>query len=401
MGEGDVGSGALGALGPPSAAPVGATRERGVHGGTDGELMARATLLAQRACPVTPPWPSVGCVLVHDGEVVGEGATGPYPNGPHAEVVALRAAGDRASGATAYVTLEPCDHHGNTPPCTEALVEARVARVVFALEDPDPKVAGRGAQRLRAAGIEVSIGLGADKVAEALAPYLHQRRTGRAFALLKTAMSLDGRTAAADGTSQWITGPEARADAHRLRAESQAVVVGPFTALADRPSLTARDVDPPAERQPLRVLLDAHGRVRAAGPLFDPSLAETLVVTTEQVPEATANGWRAAGAKVELVGSGADGHGVDLTATLVLLAERFGVLQAMVEGGGRLHGALVAEGLADRIVVYVAPVLLGERGRAVLGFPGPNSIGDAHRWQLRDVTRLGPDVRLTLDPGVR
>lgn len=371
-----------------------------MHGGTDGELMGRARVLAERGRAATPPWPSVGCVLVRDGEIVGEGATGPFPDGPHAEVVALHLAGDRAHGATAYVTLEPCDHHGNTPPCTEALVEAGVTRVVFALEDPDAKVAGRGAQRLRAAGIEVVVGLDAEEVAESLAAYLHQRRTGRAFALLKTAMSLDGRTAAADGSSQWITGPEARADAHRLRAESQAVVVGPFTALADEPSLTARDVDPPAERQPLRVLLDAHGRVPATGPLFDASLAETLVVTTERVLEATADAWRAAGAKVEVVGPGAGGHGVDLAATLAVLAERFGVLQAMIEGGGRLHGALVAEGLADRIVVYVAPVLLGERGRPVLGFPGPDSIGGAPRWRLRDVTRVGADVRLTLDPGV-
>lgn len=370
----------------------------GVHGGTDGELMMKARLIATRARPHAAPNPWVGCVLVSPaGEIVGEGATEP-PGGPHAEVVALRAAGERSRGATAYVTLEPCSHHGRTPPCADALVAAGVARVVSALEDPDPKVHGRGHARLRAAGIEVTVGVGAEEASDQLAPYLHHRRTGRAFTLLRTAMSLDGRTAAADGSSQWITGPEARADGHRLRAESQAVVV---TARGDRPSLMARDAEPPAARRPLRVLLDARGRVAAEGPLFDPSLAPTLVVTTEQAPKPALDAWRAAGVKVEVVSPGPGGRGVDLAATLALLARRFGVLQAMVEGSGRLQGALVEEGLADRLVAYVAPVLLGERGLPVLGFPGPASLEAASRWRLHDVTRVGADVRLTLHPGER
>ena len=255
-----------------------------MRAGTDEELMATATDLAEHARSLTPPNPWVGCVLVRDGEIVGTGATGPYPGGPHAEVAALADAGDRARGATAYVTLEPCDHHGNTPPCSEALIAAGSPASPIALEDPDPRVAAAGSTGSAAAGIPVAIGVGADAVAQSLAPYLHQRRTGRAFALLKTAMSLDGRTAAADGSSQWITGVEARADAHRWRAESQAVVVGPGTARADRPRLTVRDDDQPVVRQPLRVLLDAHGRVPAEGPLFDPSLAPTLVITTAADP---------------------------------------------------------------------------------------------------------------------
>jgi diaminohydroxyphosphoribosylaminopyrimidine deaminase/5-amino-6-(5-phosphoribosylamino)uracil reductase len=369
-----------------------------MRAGTDEELMATATDLAEHARTLTPPNPWVGCVLVRDGEIVGTGATGPYPGGPHAEIAALADAGDRARGATAFVTLEPCDHHANTPPCSEALIAAGIAGVTIALEDPDPRVRGRGVDRLRAAGIPLAVGVGADAVAQSLAPYLHQRRTGRAFALLKTAMSLDGRTAAADGSSQWITEDEARADAHRWRAESQAVVVGPGTARADRPRLTVRNDETPVVRQPLRVLLDAHGRVPADGPLFDPNLAPTLVITTPPTPETVRDAWQAAGAKVEVLDAGTEGRGVDLVGVLTLLAERYGVLQAMIEGGGRLHGAFVAEGLADRLIAYVAPVLLGERGLPVVGFPGPDSLAEATRWQLRDVTRFGADVRLILDP---
>jgi diaminohydroxyphosphoribosylaminopyrimidine deaminase/5-amino-6-(5-phosphoribosylamino)uracil reductase len=369
-----------------------------VGAGSDEELMATAGELAESARLVTPPNPWVGCVLARDGEIVGRGATGPYPAGPHAEAAALRDAGDRARGATAYVTLEPCDHHGNTPPCSAALVTAGVARVVVALEDPDARVAGSGVARLRAAGIDVSLGTGAESVRWSLAPYLHQRATGRAFALVKTAMSLDGRTAAADGSSQWITGIEARADAHRLRAESQAVVIGAGTALADRPQLTVREVDPPVERQPLRVLLDSRGRVPATGPLFDVSLAPTLVMTTDAAPAAAVDAWQAAGAKVETVAPGADGHGVDLVEVLTRLAGSHAVLQALIEGGSRLHGAFVDEHLADRVVAYVAPLLLGARALPAFGGPGPESLAAAARWQIGDVTPFGADVRLTLQP---
>jgi diaminohydroxyphosphoribosylaminopyrimidine deaminase/5-amino-6-(5-phosphoribosylamino)uracil reductase len=369
-----------------------------MRAGSDEELMATASDLAEHARFTTPPNPWVGCVLVRDGEIVGRGATGRFPGGMHAEAAAIRDAGDRARGATAYVTLEPCNHQGHTPPCTDALIGAGVARTVIALVDPDPNVRGTGIERLRAAGIEVECGLGADDVGQSLAPYLHQRATGRAFALLKTAMSLDGRTAAADGSSQWITGIEARADAHRLRSESQAVVVGPGTARADQPRLTVRGLDDVIDRQPLRVLLDAKGRVPAAGPLFDVTLAPTLVVTTEQAPPAAVDAWQAAGAKVETVDVGKNGRGVDLAAVLTLLAQSYGVLQAMIEGGGRLHGALIEEHLADRLVAYVAPTLLGERGLPVIGFPGPDTLTGATRWQLRDVTRFAADVRLTLDP---
>lgn len=363
---------------------------------TDEQAMERALAVAARARRLAPPNPWVGCVIVGtDGTVVGEGST-QAPGAAHAEVGALAAAGAAARGGTAYVTLEPCDHHGRTPPCTDALIAAGVARVVVAIEDPDPQVAGRGLAHLRDAGVSVEVGCAAGAASALLAPYLHQRRAGRAFALLKTAASLDGRTAAADGTSQWITGPEARADAHAIRAESQAVIVGSGTALADRPSLTARDCDPPAERQPRRVLLDARGRVPAEGPLFDPALGAPLVFTTTAAPAERLAEWRAAGAEVETVDP--QGGGVHLEQVLEALAQRYGVVQAMVEGGAALHGAFLDLGLADRIVAYVAPVLLGRDARPAFDLAGPATLADAARWRIVDTTPVGADVRITLDP---
>jgi diaminohydroxyphosphoribosylaminopyrimidine deaminase/5-amino-6-(5-phosphoribosylamino)uracil reductase len=359
--------------------------------------MGRAIALARDARRHTAPWPAVGCVIERDGEIVGEGATGPFPTGPHAEVAALRAAGDRARGAIAYCTLEPCDHHGNTPPCTAALVDAGVRRVVVAVDDPDPRVAGRGFARLRGAGVDVVTGVAAREAERELAPYLHHRRTGRSFVVAKVALSLDGRVAAADGTSQWITSPEARTDAHELRADSQAIVVGSGTALADAPRLTVRGVEPPPSRPPLRVLLDARGRVAPTGPLFDPGLAPTLVVTTDSAAPGAVDAWRAAGAKVEVVGPGPAGAGVDLDAVCALLG-REGVLQALVEGGATLLGAVAAAGQAQRLVAYVAPALLGTRGIPGFAFAGPSTIAEAPRWTLVDVTRFGDDVRLGLEP---
>jgi diaminohydroxyphosphoribosylaminopyrimidine deaminase/5-amino-6-(5-phosphoribosylamino)uracil reductase len=270
-----------------------------------------------------------------------------------------------------------------------------VRRVVVALEDRDARVAGRGLARLRAAGLDVEVGPGATSARRSLAPYLHHRRTGRAWCLVKTAMSLDAKTAAADGSSRWITGVAARADAHRLRAESQAVVIGAGTALADHPSLTARDVDPPVDHQPLRVLLDARGRVPAAGPLFDTVLAPTLVVTTEAAPSESVDAWQAAGAKVETVPAVAGG--VDLEATLDLLGRR-DVLQAMFEGGATLHGALLTAGLVGRLVAYVSPTMLGPRALPAFPQPDVGTMADAEAWRLLSATTLDDDVRLEYEP---
>lgn len=371
---------------------------------SDESAMAGAVALGERGRLTTAPNPWVGCLVVTaDGLVVGRGFH-QRAGEPHAEVHALREARDRARGATAYVTLEPCAHQGRTPPCAPALVEAGVARVVVAVLDPDEKVAGRGVEIVRAAGITVEVGVGAEAAARSLAPYLHHRRTGRPLCLLKTAASIDGRTAAADGTSQWITGPEARADAHRLRAESGAVVVGAGTALADNPTLTFRNLEfeeglaPP---QPLRVLIDAAGRVPATGPLFDPALASTLVITTPAADPEVRRAWKESGAEVEEIpvtpAAGPGQGGVDLQAALELLGRR-GILQAMVEGGATLHGALLRAGLADRIVIYTGGAVLGAEGLPLFAGPGPVTLEEASRWRLAAVRQIGSDARLDWEP---
>ena len=361
----------------------------------DDEAMEQALAAGVSARRRTAPNPWVGCVLVRDGEIVGTGASMPAGHA-HAEAGALAAAGDRARGATAYVTLEPCSHHGRTPPCADALIAAGVTRVVAALEDPDRRVAGEGFAKLRAAGVDVTVGLGAAHAERDLAPYLHHRTTGRPYVVAKVATSVDGRAAAADGTSRWLTAEAARADAHELRADSQAVMVGSGTGLADLPALTVRDVEHAPLHAPTRVLLDARGRVPATGPLFDAAVAPTLVVTSSAGARGSIDAWRAAGAKVEVVSPGTGGTGVDLDETLELLG-REGVLQVLVEGGGALLGSILAGGYAQRLVMYVAPLALGTRGTPAIDLAGPATIADAARFHLAAVRQLGPDVRLDYD----
>jgi diaminohydroxyphosphoribosylaminopyrimidine deaminase/5-amino-6-(5-phosphoribosylamino)uracil reductase len=330
-------------------------------GGSPRDLthMARAVELAALARPITAPNPWVGAVVVAagDGGPTFEGMTAP-PGGDHAEVGALRQATEagRAAGSTLYSTLEPCSHHGRTPPCVDAIIAAGVARVVVGIVDPDPQVSGQGIAALRAAGIEVVTGVGADVVTEQLAPYLKHRTTGRPWVVLKLALTLDGRTAAPDGTSQWITGPAARADAHRLRACSDAVLVGAGTVRADDPALTVREDGVAAERQPTRVVLGtapADARVQPA---------------------------------LELAG--------DLDAVLDELGAR-GALQVLVEGGARVAHDFHAAGLVDRYVLYLAPALAGgDDGRPVFAGPGAPSISDFWRGRLVSVEQLGDDLRV-------
>ena len=367
--------------------------------------MASAIAAASRSRRITAPNPWVGCAIVGDGELLAVGATAGGPGSAHAERVALDALPhvDRARGATLYTTLEPCDHHGRTPPCVDAIIDAGIGRVVVAIEDPDPRVAGKGLARLRAAGIDVACGVRAAEVGRQLAPYLKHRRTGRASCVVKTANSIDGLVAAADGSSRWITGRDARADVHSLRADVQAVVVGVGTAIADRPRLTVRELPPgddaPLGPQPLRVVLDAHGRVDADGPLFDLSLAPTLVVTTDQADAAAVESWHKAGAEVSVVetASASTGRGVDLCAVLELLGRR-GVLTALVEGGPELHGALLQSRLVDRLVIYMGNTMLGVHGIPALAHDGPASMDGAPRWRLDDIRRFGDDVRLDYVP---
>jgi diaminohydroxyphosphoribosylaminopyrimidine deaminase/5-amino-6-(5-phosphoribosylamino)uracil reductase len=325
-------------------------------GGTDEAMMARAVRLADTVRTRTSPNPWVGCVLRTTDGALHEGATAP-PGGPHAEAAALAAAGPAAAGATVWSTLEPCSHSGRTGPCADALVAAGVARVVVGVLDPDVKVAGRGVARLREAGIDVEVGVGATEVAAQLAPYLVHRTTGRPLVVLKLAASLDGRTAAPDGSSQWITGEAARADAHRLRAESDAVLVGAGTVRADDPSLTVRHVE---GADPMRVVL---GRA-PEGAAVHPAL--------------------------ELSG--------DLGDVLDTLGGK-GVLQLLVEGGATVAGAFHRAGLVDRYVVYLAPVLFGgDDGRGLFTGPGASTVGDVWRGAITAVARLGDDVRIDLAP---
>jgi diaminohydroxyphosphoribosylaminopyrimidine deaminase/5-amino-6-(5-phosphoribosylamino)uracil reductase len=323
----------------------------------EAAAMARALELAASVRTTTSPNPWVGCVVEPGGF---EGATRP-PGGPHAERVALEAAGAVARDATLVTTLEPCSHHGRTPPCVDAILAAGVRRVVVAIEDPDPQVSGSGIRALRQAGVEVEVGVGADEARAQLAPYLKHRRTGRPWVVLKLAATLDGRIAAPDGSSRWITGPEARADAHRLRAESDAVVVGAGTVLADDPRLTARvDGHDHDGRQPLRVVL---GRAPADARVH-PAL--------------------------ELDG--------DLGDVLDELG-RQGVVQALVEGGPSVAGAFHRAGLVDRYVLYLAPALLGGAdGRPVLAGEGVATIAEAWRGSIIGVERLGDDLRVELAP---
>jgi diaminohydroxyphosphoribosylaminopyrimidine deaminase/5-amino-6-(5-phosphoribosylamino)uracil reductase len=321
--------------------------------------MLRAVELAAGVRATTSPNPWVGCVIVTDDGEEAEGATRP-PGGPHAEAVALAAAdaaGLEVVGATVYVTLEPCSHHGRTAPCADALVEAGVARVVVGAVDPDVRVRGRGVARLRAAGIDVTTGVAVDTVNEQLAPYMTHRRTGRPYVVLKLAASLDGRTAAPDATSRWITGDEARTDAHRLRAESDAVLVGAGTVRADDPELTVRHV---TGRDPLRVVLG-------------------------QAPP---------GARVhpcvEMSG--------DLGGILDDLGAR-NVLQLLIEGGAGVAGSFHRAGLVDAYVLYLAPVLFGgDDAPGLFTGRGAATMADVWRGRITRVTPLGDDIRVDLHP---
>lgn len=327
----------------------------------DEAMMREAIVAAAAVRTVTSPNPWVGCVVEPQGEAPAAIGATDRAGGPHAEAAALLLAGRSAAGAAVYVTLEPCSHHGRTPPCADALIAAGVRRVVVGIPDPDTRVAGAGVARLRAAGIDVTVGTCAAEITEQLAPYLKHRATGRPWVVLKLAATLDGRTAAPDGTSRWITGPLARADAHRLRAESDAVLVGAGTVRADDPALTVRDGDGdtnPAGRQPLRVVL---GRA-PAGARVHPA--------------------------VELSG--------DLGQVLDDLGGR-GVVQVLVEGGAAVAHDFHRAGLVDRYVLYLAPALFGgDDGRALFAGAGASTIDELWRGRLVSVTQLGPDLRVEL-----
>ncbi|MFN2587096.1 MAG: bifunctional diaminohydroxyphosphoribosylaminopyrimidine deaminase/5-amino-6-(5-phosphoribosylamino)uracil reductase RibD [Actinomycetota bacterium] len=351
----------------------------------DERYMQQALDLARRPS-FTSPNPRVGAVVVRDGTVVGEGAHRGAGT-PHAEAAAL--AGVDARGATLYVTLEPCTHRGRTPPCTPMLVAAGLARVVVALEDPDPRVSGSGLRALRSAGVDVTTGVLASEAEGLNRAYLHHRRTGRSFVSLKLALTLDGHMTAADGSSQWITGPEARALVHARRLECDAVLVGAGTVLADDPRLTVRDV--PAARQPLRVVADAAGRVPATAALFAEPSGGALVATTAACPHDAQIAWKEAGAEVLVLPEAAGG--VDLGALVEALGGR-GIVEILCEGGARLASSLVKARLADRLDLHYAPLLTG--GGVSIGDLGITTMAEALRYSMDDVTRAGDDLIVTL-----
>lgn len=324
--------------------------------------MARALALAARGVGLTSPNPAVGAVLVRGQRVVGEGAH-LRAGGPHAEAVALAAAGDRARGATCYVTLEPCAHFGRTPPCVEALIDAGVARVVVACRDDNPRVDGRGLARLEAAGVAVTVGVGEPEARDLNRAFFLAMREGRPHVTLKAALTLDGKIAAADGTSQWITGEAARLEGHRLRFAADALLVGIGTVLADDPRLTVRHPELPP-KEPLRVVVDSRLRIPASARLLqsgDPGRA--VIACVAPAPPGPAARLRAEGARVLELPD--DGGRVDVRALLGALRD-LEVLAVLVEGGGELAGALLDAGLVDRVAFFVAPRLLGGRDA-----PGP------------------------------
>jgi diaminohydroxyphosphoribosylaminopyrimidine deaminase/5-amino-6-(5-phosphoribosylamino)uracil reductase len=370
----------------------------------DHRFMARALRLAKRGLYTTDPNPRVGCVLVRDGQRVGEGwhrKTGE----PHAERNALAAAGDAARGATAYVTLEPCSHHGRTPPCAQGLVEAGVARVVAAMSDPNPLVAGSGLAMLREAGIETAVGL-LEADAEALNPgFLLRMRHARPLVRCKLAMSLDGRTAMASGESQWITAEASRRDVQYLRARSSAIVTGIGSVLADDPSMNVR-LDPQALhgvealadlRQPLRVVLDTRLRMPPRARMLSLP-GDTLVVCGQGASSETERELRGAGADVLRLPQ--LGGRIDLPALLGELAGR-GMNEILIEAGASLAGSALRAGLVDELIVYVAPQLLGHSARGLVNLPGLEHLADRVELAFGDIRRVGPDLRITLVPALR
>ena len=355
----------------------------------DERWMREALELAARGSGLVSPNPLVGAVVVADDEIVGRGWH-EGPGTPHAEVVALTEAGPRARGATVYTSLEPCDHYGRTPPCTEAIIDGGVARVVSAVVDPNPVVHGRGIERLRSAEIDVQTGVLEDDATRLNEAFVRHVTTGLPFVTLKMAATLDGKVAARDGSSRWITGEDARADVHRLRAAADAIVVGAGTVLADDPSLTVRT--PGYRGAPiLRVIVDAAGRVTAGSNAFSDD-APTLVATTERAPNARIQEWRAAGADVAVY-EAIDG-GVPLTDIWADLGKR-SAQGVMLEGGPTLAWSAVGAGLVDKVVLYVAPKLVGGADApSVLSGMGVAGIGDAIDVDIVDVRRLGPDLRV-------
>lgn len=328
-------------------------------------------------------------MIVNEGKIVGEGWH-KMAGGPHAEVHALMAAGPQAKGATAYVTLEPCNHHGRTPPCSEGLIASGISRVVAAMEDPNPRVAGRGLQRLREAGIKTDSGLFIE-AAESLNPgFIQRMRTGKPWIRSKIAMSLDGQTAMASGESRWITGPDARRDAHRLRARSSAIVTGSGTLIADNPRLDVRLGDTSADIvEPARILLDSHLRCAHSLHFFQlPGRWDVLSVASPKSDDAHHH---------VLPPAPNSDSGLDLNAVSAWLGEQ-GFNEVLFECGPTLNGSLLKSGIVDEWIIYMAPSILGHQGKGIFNMPGLELLADAPKLRLVESRKVGKDLKLTFRP---
>ena len=358
----------------------------------DVRWMRTALALARRGLGAVWPNPAVGCVIINQGCVVGRGWTQPGGR-PHAETEALRRAGQAARGATAYVSLEPCCHWGRTAPCADALIDAGVRRVVVAVEDPDPRVAGNGIARLRAAGLVVDTGLGAEEAVEVNAGFLTRLALGRPLVTLKLATSLDGRIATGSGESQWITGPPARARGHALRSADDAIMVGTETVLADDPQLTCR-LPGLGQRSPVRVVLDPQLRIpSSAAVIADARQTPTWILTLRSADAARRTALLAAGATLIDVDPDSNGR-IDLVAALAALGER-GVTRLLIEGGARLAAALLRARLVDRLAWFHAPLLIGGDGTSAVAALGLDRLADAPGFERLCVARVGDDMLTT------
>ncbi|QJR14720.1 bifunctional diaminohydroxyphosphoribosylaminopyrimidine deaminase/5-amino-6-(5-phosphoribosylamino)uracil reductase RibD [Usitatibacter palustris] len=357
--------------------------------GEDHAYMARALALTARGRDTASPNPSVGCVIARAGKVLGEGWH-ERAGEAHAEVRAIAAAKESVEGATAYVTLEPCNHHGRTPPCVDALLAAKIGRVVAAMEDPNPLVKGKGAQRLRDAGVQVDVGLMQSEATEAHRGFVTRMTLGRPWMRIKSAASLDGRIALANGESQWITGEIARRDVHVLRARSCAMLTGIGTVLRDDPQLTVRHV--PATRQPKRVLIDSRLDVPLEAKILqgEPPLIFTVSTDADKRKRIEATGAEVVTAPIDPKKPGK----TDLVAIAQELGKR-GFNEVTVETGAKLNGSLVAAGVIDELVLYFAPLVLGTGAQGLFDFPDLTSLSDAKRLRILDVRFVGEDLRLT------
>ncbi|WP_180884570.1 bifunctional diaminohydroxyphosphoribosylaminopyrimidine deaminase/5-amino-6-(5-phosphoribosylamino)uracil reductase RibD [Ruegeria sp. THAF57] len=354
---------------------------------TDKRYMALALSLGQRGQGTCWPNPAVGCVVVHDGRIVGRGWTQPGGR-PHAETEALRQAGEAARGATAYVSLEPCSHHGKTPPCAEALIAAGVSRVVSAIEDSDPRVAGQGFAMLRDAGIEVTTGVLADQAARDHAGFFLKTEQGRPFVTLKLASSFDGRIATSSGHSQWITGSKARRVVHAMRARHDAVMVGAGTARADDPSLNVRDLG--IDNQPVRVVVSRHLDIPLIGQLARTAAQIPLWLCHGPSPDPErARAWEGLGAT--LIPCALNDHQIDATDLLQQLGQA-GLTRVFCEGGSALAASLLAEDLVDELVGFSAGLTIGAEGLSAIGSLGLETLNSAPRFELLEARAVGPDV---------